>query len=133
MNITTSQKDRYYTYRIAELGALIDGWKGAGSFAITKLAFNNATLFLERRTELEFNGLYFIYPTELGGLLFEFITSVNGWDSSIEFKPDGLIEFMGIETANTDDDYICTTYSAVHDASIADLNIRIKKCMGVLT
>ncbi len=40
-------------------------------------------------------GLYRIFPTESGGLLFEFTRA--GWDYSVEIAPNGQAEIYGIE------------------------------------
>jgi hypothetical protein len=40
-------------------------------------------------------GSYHIYPTDMGGVLFEFVHS--GWDCSVETRPNGEIEIYGVQ------------------------------------
>ena len=44
---------------------------------------------------------YKIFPTRVGGLLFEFL--VNGWDLTIEFAPDGSVELFGFQENGNDE------------------------------
>lgn len=133
MNISAEaevQRAKRYIDRLTELCQLSDGWNGPESLALGALAYSNAVQFLGHITELAYSGKYYIYPTILGGALFEFI--VDGpeavWDLSIEFKSDGSIEFFGIETEQRVDDYVWAAYTAVDDEFMAALNLRIKMC-----
>lgn len=79
--------------RLKELAGLVDGWDDEGSKAVDARARAAAEKFLLKRPYL--SRRYRIYPTKLGGLLFEFIE--NGWDLSVEFSPAGSVEFFGFE------------------------------------
>ncbi len=46
-----------------------------------------------------FAGHYRIFPTDPGGLLFEFVR--EGWDYAIEIHPDGALEIYGVESDGT--------------------------------
>ncbi|MCK0510024.1 hypothetical protein GO608_002810 [Aromatoleum buckelii] len=44
-------------------------------------------------------GAYRIFPTEEGGILFEF--EINDWDFSVAFASDGSVEMYGIQIDGT--------------------------------
>jgi hypothetical protein len=79
--------------RLGEIRALTDGWHEGAGRKIGDVAISAAEKFLLKRPWL--CAAYRIYPTERGGLLFEFES--NGWDFSVEFGEDGSVDFYGIE------------------------------------
>jgi hypothetical protein len=79
--------------RLAEIRELRNGWHEGGGLAIDMAAVAAAEKFLLKKPSL--CGAYKIYPTEEGGVLFEFES--NGWDFSLEFGENGSIEIYGIE------------------------------------
>jgi hypothetical protein len=81
--------------RIASLVSLGDGWHNGFGKSPTHAAAETATRLLARKPGMA--GNYRIFPTELGGLLFEF--SRQGWDYSIEISPAGKVEIYGTENA----------------------------------
>ena len=81
--------------RIASLVSLGDGWHNGFGKSPTHAAAATASRLLARKPGMA--GNYRIFPTELGGLLFEF--SRQGWDYSIEIGPAGNVEIYGTEIA----------------------------------
>jgi len=81
--------------RITSLLSLSDGWHSGSGKTPTHAAAATASRLLARRPGMA--GNYSIFPTDLGGLLFEF--SRHGWDYSIEISPAGMVEIYGTETA----------------------------------
>jgi hypothetical protein len=80
--------------RITSLLSLSDGWHNGSGKTPTHAAAATASRLLARRPGMA--GNYSIFPTDIGGLLFEF--SRRGWDYSIEIGPAGLVEIYGTET-----------------------------------
>jgi|HubBroStandDraft_1064217.scaffolds.fasta_scaffold22214_3 hypothetical protein len=80
--------------RIASLRTLNDGWNNGSGKPPTPAAALTASRLIARKPAMA--GTYSIFPTEIGGLLFEF--SRKGWDFSIEIGPAGLVEIYGTET-----------------------------------
>jgi hypothetical protein len=85
--------------RIADLSLLGDGWHDGSGRAPTNLATSAGRALLTRNPRMA--ALYRIFPTEAGGLMFEFVR--NGWDYSVEIGPDGRAEIYGVEE-NGDDE-----------------------------
>ena len=81
--------------RITSLLLLTDGWHSGSGKTPTQAAAATAFRLLARRPSMAKN--YSIFPTDMGGLLFEF--SRRGWDYSIEIGPAGMIEIYGTEIA----------------------------------
>jgi hypothetical protein len=81
--------------RIASLVSLSDGWHNGSGKSPTHAAAATASRLLARKPGMA--GNYSIFPTDMGGLLFEF--SRRGWDYSIEIGPAGTVEIYGTETA----------------------------------
>ena len=81
--------------RIASLVSLGDGWHNGSGKTPTHAVVATASRLLARKPGLA--GIYSIFPTDMGGLLFEF--SRRGWDYSIEIGPEGMVEIYGTETA----------------------------------
>lgn len=79
--------------RIDALASLVDGWHDGAGKAPTSEAVSAAFRLLARNPRLA--GSYRIFPTDAGGLLFEF--SEGGWDYSIEIGPGGRGEIYGVE------------------------------------
>jgi hypothetical protein len=79
--------------RLADLRELQDGWLDGDGYAPKSPSLESADKFLSKRPSLA--GQYKIYPTSLGGVLFEF--QVHGWDYSVEFGPAGTVEMYGVE------------------------------------
>lgn len=81
--------------RLEELRGLQPGWHNGQGAAIDASASDSARKFLARRPAM--CGSYRIYPTDAGGIVFEFES--NGWDLSVEFVPGGSVEFFGVEVS----------------------------------
>lgn len=79
--------------RLSEILRFEAGWDDGVGRAVDGAAINAAKLFLSTRPLL--CGLYKIFPTTAGGVLFEF--EVNGWDLSLEFMNDGAVEMFGFQ------------------------------------
>ena len=79
--------------RIAALSSLADGWYDGSGKALTLAAVSAGNSLLMRSPGSA--SLYRIFPTDVGGLLFEFTRA--GWDYSIEIAPDGRAEIYGVE------------------------------------
>ncbi|WP_158811767.1 hypothetical protein [Beijerinckia sp. L45] len=78
--------------RIVELQHLKGGWNDGDGLEIGAHATQAADLLLSKRPH--FAGLYKIYPTIAGGVLFEF--EHLGWDLSVEISAMGSVEIYGI-------------------------------------
>ena len=85
--------------RLKALTALEAGWHDGEGLAVSKGASELADSFLTKRPI--HSSAYRIYPTDGGGLLFEFIRC--GWDYSLEFNADGSIEMYGIQVDGPDE------------------------------
>ena len=79
--------------RISSLRSLQDGWHDGVGKAPTFTAFTTADRLLARKPRMA--GSYRVFPTDTGGLLFEFVQS--GWDYAVEIGPDGTLEIYGVE------------------------------------
>ncbi len=79
--------------RIQSMSSLKDGWNDGDGKAVTPEAVAAAERLLSARPQLA--GNYHIYPTDAGGVLFEFVHS--GWDYAVETGPSGEIEIYGIQ------------------------------------
>ncbi len=79
--------------RIQSIASLDDGWHDGVGKTVTQEAVMAAERLLSARPRLA--GSYHIYPTDVGGILFEFVHS--GWDYSIETGPNGEIEIYGVQ------------------------------------
>lgn len=79
--------------RIQSISGLEDGWHDGEGNRPTQEAVAAAERLLSARPGLARG--YHIFPTEVGGILLEFVHS--GWDYSIEIAPNAEIELYGIE------------------------------------
>lgn len=79
--------------RIGSLTSLRDGWHDGGGRAPTAKAASAALRLLSRRPGMADS--YSIFPTDDGGLLFEFVRL--GWNHSIEIGPIGKAEIYSTE------------------------------------
>lgn len=79
--------------RLANISKLADNWDNEGGAPVRLEAVAAAGSLLSKRPSL--SRAYKIYPTEDGGVLFEF--EANGWDYSIAFAPEGSAEMYGIQ------------------------------------
>lgn len=79
--------------RISQLGSLSDGWRDGAGKRPAGAAVTSAHRLLARNPGLAAS--YRIFPTEDGGLLFEFVQA--GWDYTIEIGSDGRAEIYGVE------------------------------------
>lgn len=79
--------------RLAAVRSLAAGWHDGSGAAIDDAALDAAERFLTKRPFLA--GAYRIYPTDRGGLQFEFETA--GWDFSVEFGVGGTVEMYGVQ------------------------------------
>lgn len=85
--------------RLSTLCSLRDGWHDGSGLAVTAQAVAAATRLLTARPRLA--EIYHIYPTDNGGILFEFISL--GWDVSIEVGPQGAAEIYGVQVDGPQD------------------------------
>ena len=85
--------------RIASLSELADGWHDGGGKAVAPEAISAALKLLSARPLLAV--AYRLYPTDAGGVLFEFVHA--GWDYSVEASPVGAIEIYGVQVEGPDD------------------------------
>jgi hypothetical protein len=79
--------------RIRSIASLNDGWHDGDGKTVTHKAVVAAEKLLSARPRLA--GSYHIYPTDAGGILFEFVHA--GWDYSVETGPNGEIEIYGVQ------------------------------------
>jgi hypothetical protein len=79
--------------RIQSIAGLKNGWHDGDGKTVTQEAVLAAGRLLSARPHLAES--YHIYPTDAGGVLFEFVHS--GWDYSVETGPNGEIEIYGVE------------------------------------
>ncbi|WP_257194820.1 MULTISPECIES: hypothetical protein [unclassified Bradyrhizobium] len=84
--------------RLAELRTFESGWNDGAGEPISSSALTMAERFLSKRPSL--CAAYKIFPTENGGVLFEFEN--RDWDFSIEFAADGTIEMYGLRLDQAD-------------------------------
>lgn len=101
--------------RLSEIHALVEGWDDEGAKAIDASAHSAAAAFLHKRPLM--SSSYKIFPTRIGGLLFEFES--NGWDLSVEFLPGGTVELFGIEV-DGEEAFLPVRFEGV-DASFIEL------------
>lgn len=85
--------------RIQSMAGLNDGWHDGGGKAVRLDAIAAAERLLSARPQLA--GAYHIYPTDAGGILFEFVHS--GWDYSVEVQPGNEIEIYGVQVEGVGD------------------------------
>ena len=85
--------------RITSLVSLSDGWHDGAGQSPTHSAVATASRLLARKPGMA--GSYRIFPTDAGGLLFEF--SRQGWDYTIEIGATGLVEIYGTESASNNE------------------------------
>ncbi|NLS28917.1 hypothetical protein S2M10_39300 [Sphingomonas sp. S2M10] len=81
--------------RVAEIGALANGWHDGNGNRIVDASLALTRSFLQARPQ--YCSVYRIYPTEAGAVLIDF--EINGWDYSLEFTVDGGIEMYGIQVS----------------------------------
>jgi len=81
--------------RISSLRSLDEGWYDGVGKALTPETVATASRLLSRKPAMAAN--YRIFPTDAGGLLFEFVRV--GWNYSIEIGPGGRVEMYGTEIA----------------------------------
>ena len=108
--------------RLDEFRKLDNGWHDGAGVKISDHAFAAADKMLQKRLTLA--GVYRIYPTVLGGILFEF--EWNGWDYSIEFSPDGSLEFYGIQI-DGDEELDVHAFAELNEEFFALLDGRLRK------
>jgi len=80
--------------RIDALSSLADGWHDGAGKAPTQASVASAHRLLARNPGLAAS--YSIFPTDDGGLLFEFMH--GDWDYAIKIGPDGQAEIYGVES-----------------------------------
>jgi hypothetical protein len=80
--------------RIGALSSLADGWHDGAGKSPTLEATTAALRLLARNPSLAEH--YRIFPTDAGGVLFEF--AKEGWNYSVEIGPDARVEVYGVET-----------------------------------
>ncbi|WP_157845585.1 hypothetical protein [Kitasatospora phosalacinea] len=80
-----------WSERLLELGSLPDGWLDGAGKAVTRKVIREAEALLLECLDREIRRPY-IYPTEDGGVQFEWSTS-NG-EATAEVKPDGKVEIF---------------------------------------
>jgi hypothetical protein len=106
--------------RLNEIRSLGAGWHDGAGMAIDTSAVDAANRFLSMRPSLA--GTYRIYPTEAGGVLFEFDS--NGWDFSIEFRTGGTVEMYGVQVAG-DGEMEPHEFSEVGQAFMSEFDRRV--------
>ena len=79
--------------RIKSIATLNNGWHDGDGLAVTQPAIAVAERLLSAQARLA--GQYHIYPTDEGGILFEFVH--EGWDYAIEVMPLGAVEIYGVQ------------------------------------
>ena len=79
--------------RIQSIASLKDGWHDGDGKGVTQRAVAAADRLLSARPRLAES--YHIYPSDAGGVLYEFVHS--GWDYSVEIGPNGDIEIYGVQ------------------------------------
>lgn len=79
--------------RISALSSLLEGWHDGSGAAPTISAIAVANTLLDRSPDMA--ARYRIFPTDVGGVLFEFVQA--GWSYSVEIGADGRAEIFGIE------------------------------------
>jgi len=94
-----AEEFRIAMIRIDELRKLERGWLDGNGEAISQIAIEAARSALLQRPDIAKSKLG-IFPTEEGGLTFEF--TGNAWQLSIEIMPSGSIEFYGIQVDGTE-------------------------------
>jgi hypothetical protein len=110
-------------HRLAELRSLSSGWLDGTGGMISPIALANADSFLDKRP-LYATG-YKISPMATGGVSLEI--EVNDWDYSIDFLPNGGVDFYGIDIEGSDELEL-TTYSTAADAAFLEsFDARTKK------
>ena len=103
--------------RLAALAELAEGWHDGNGKAMAPAAISAARKLLSARPLLaEF---YYIYPTDNGGVLFEFVHS--GWDYSVEVTPVGGIEIYGVQLEGSGD-LDTTEFGAIHEDALQFLD-----------
>ncbi|ACI93249.1 conserved hypothetical protein [Afipia carboxidovorans OM5] len=107
--------------RLSELQSLPPGWRDGNGLSISSNAIDVATRFIAKRPFLAKQ--YRIYPTEDGGILFEFET--NGWDISVEFLPSGEIEMYGVKI-DSDEELEPTKFANLESDFIAAFDRGVK-------
>lgn len=106
--------------RIAEIARLGAGWKDGEGAEIADAAVVAARRLLTKRPGA--SGYFKIYPTEEGGILFEF--QRGGWDLAVEFGVDGVLEMYGVEIDGKGE-LEPTRYDAVDDDFLKDFDSRM--------
>jgi hypothetical protein len=107
--------------RLLELSTLKAGWLDGAGMEIDPRAMAAAEAFLTMRPF--FAGAYRLYPTEDGGILFEFEN--HGWDFSVEFSPTGAIEMYGVEIAGSEEMEL-QSFEQLDEAFISVFDARIR-------
>jgi hypothetical protein len=103
--------------RIESIANLKQGWNTGDGEAVTPVAIEAAEKLLSSRPRLA--GSYHIYPTNVGGILFEFVQS--GWDYSIEIAPNGGVEIYGVEIDGAGD-YDTTPFVGMDEEALKALD-----------
>jgi len=103
--------------RIAALASLQGGWHDGDGLTPTPEAVTTAGRLLSARPPLAAN--YHIYPTDEGGILFEFLHA--GWDYSVEVGPDGTVEIYGVQVDGPGD-LETETFPGIYDAALKFLD-----------
>lgn len=85
--------------RIESIAELKTGWLDGSGKSINPESLKSAQRLLKSRPSLA--SAWKIYPTEDGGVLFEF--SIGPWDFSIDIRAGERIEFYGINTKTNEE------------------------------
>jgi hypothetical protein len=101
--------------RLGQLKGLETGWHDGGGDSISATAIASAGSFLDKRPSLA--RIYKIYPMDSRGVSVEI--EVKGWDYSIDFLPEGGLEFYGVEIDGKDELEL-KSYSAATDPAFLD-------------
>lgn len=111
--------------RLDDIRMLPEGWHDGRGLAIGPAAVAAADKFLSRRPSL--SGAYKIFPTEDGGVLFEF--EINAWDLSVEFAADGRVEIYGVQL-NGASEFEPVQFDEVGEAFMEEFDVRVGRNDG---
>lgn len=115
------QQSRRCIERIGQIALLPSGWHDGEGEKISKPSVDAAYELI--RTRLDLVGLFYIYPTIVGGIVFEF--EFGGWDLSLEITPLGTIELYGVKV-NDDEALEPLTFPDIKSpALMKEINDRI--------
>lgn len=108
--------------RIDALAELQDGWLDSNGKKISQDSIKAAQRLITARPSIA--SLWKIYPTEAGGVLFEF--SVGPWQFSIDILSSGVIEFYGINI-KTNEEVSQSNFDAIDESFLKKLDAQFER------